>query len=679
MFPLRNKENGTMSFILRPTLLIAMTLMLITGCAGQKEYKSGIDLLQKQQFEQARSYLEQAVAADPDNEKYTEALADVKDKLIRQYIAESQDILAAASPMNEKALHDAETFLAKAQALDPSRDTIKRFSTRIASQRKVLLTQLEELYQQGQQNMGARKWEEAFDALSEIQTRYSGYKNTNELLTEVKGKGSQAYYKQALVTFQSRKFDGAIEFLRQALKLEPAHTPARKLLQKAENAELKQQYLEKAEVSIRSRDWDTALALYDQALSLDPDDQQLRAQMTTLRQNIKNLYERTIQTELRSGLLLKALEDYKKAEKFFYGDTLLYLELMRKIKMAADSLKKKGNIGAAWFWYDQAVKMNANDYESDFAMQELEEQILARVQKSLAIFDFKSPQAIAGAGVRITGELISYLSQHLTPDVRILERENLKTLVDEMALSQSGMVSEETTKKVGQLFGVDMAVMGSVSLFNVDSSVTRTQQSAAYSKQVMVPNPNYDPNWRQKMGKPTNAMGAIVYGMSAAMLQPDRPMIPEMRTFYAPYTVEHHLKTLNIAISYRIVDIETGLYMKTKTIKETKRYKDSTHPGVPQANLWADPLNIPSNGEILQMHTEKVMKKLGPDIVSNLQHLEKKYFKEGEDYQRRRQALLAAEKFVDAIFDERLKDSETQVTTDARNMLQQLFLNYRFR
>ncbi|MBT8490611.1 MAG: CsgG/HfaB family protein, partial [Deltaproteobacteria bacterium] len=269
--------------------------------------------------------------------------------------------------------------------------------------------------------------------------------------------------------------------------------------------------------------------------------------------------------------------------------------------------------------------------------------------------------------------------QQLTPDVRILERENLKTLVDEMALSQSGMVSEKTTKKVGQLFGVDMAVMGSVSLFNVDSSVTRTQQSAAYSKHVMVPNPNYDPNWRQKMGKPANAMGAIVYGMSAAMLQPDRSMIPEMRTFYAPYTVEHHRKNVNIAISYRIVDIETGLYMKTKTIKETKRYKDSTHPGVPQANLWADPLNIPGNGEILQLHTENVLKKLGPDIVSSLQHLEKKYFTEGENYQRRRQTLLAAEKFVDAIFDERLKDSDTQVTIDARNMLQQLFLNYRFR
>ena len=668
-----------MSHIIRPTLLVAMALMLIIGCAGQKEYKSGIDLLQKQQYEQARVYLEKAVAANPDEKKYTEALADVKDKLIRQYITESQDILTGASPTNKKAFQDAETLLAKAQVLDPSHQMIKRFSNRIASERKVLLTQLEKLYQQAQRNMRARKWEEAFDALSEIQTRYSGYKNTNELLTEVKDTGSKAYYKRALVTFQSRKFDGAIKLLWQALKLEPAYAPARKLLQRAENAELKQQYLEKARISVRSREWDTALELYEQALTLDPDDQQLRVQITKLLKNVKDLYERTIHTELRSGLLLKALEDYKKAEKYFYGDTALYLELMRKVKMTADSLKKKGNIGAAWFWYDQAIKMNPNDYESDFAMQKLEEQILARVQKSLAIFDFKSPQAIAGAGVRITGELISYLSQQLTPDVRILERENLKTLVDEMALSQSGMVSEETTKKVGQLFGVDMAVMGSVSLFNVDSAVTRTQRSAAYSKQVMVPNPNYDPNWRQKMGKPTNAMGAIVYGMSAAMLQPDRPMIPEMRTFYAPYTVEHHRKNVNIAISYRIVDIETGLYMKTKTIKETKRYKDSTHPGVPQANLWADPLNIPGNGEILQMHTEKVLKKLGPDIVSSLQHLEKKYFKEGENYQRRRQTLLAVEKFVDAIFDERLKNSETQVTTDARNMLQQLFLNYRFR
>ncbi|MBT8489777.1 MAG: tetratricopeptide repeat protein, partial [Deltaproteobacteria bacterium] len=398
MFPSRNKKNETMSHVIRPTLLIAIALMLIIGCAGQKEYKSGIGLMQKQQYEQARAYLEQAVAADPDEEKYTEALADVKDKLIRQYIIEGQDILAGASSMNEKALHNAETILARAQALDPSHQMIKRFSTRIASERKDLLTQLEDLYQQAYRNMRARKWEAAFDVLSKIQSRYSSYKNTDELLTEVKVKGSQAYYKQALVTFQSRKFDGAIKLLWQALKLESAYAPARKLLQRAENAELKQQYLEKARISVRSRDWDTALELYEQALTLDPDDQQLRLQITKLLQNVKDLYERTIQTELKSGLLLKALEDYKKAEKYFYGDTALYLELMQKIKMTADSLKKKGNIGAAWFWYDQAVKMNASDYESDFAMQELEEQILARVQKSLAIFDFKSPSTIAGAG-----------------------------------------------------------------------------------------------------------------------------------------------------------------------------------------------------------------------------------------------------------------------------------------
>ncbi|MBN2515839.1 MAG: tetratricopeptide repeat protein [Deltaproteobacteria bacterium] len=668
-----------MKHTIRPTLLTAMVLMLVIGCAGQKEYESGIDLMQKQQFEQALPYLEKAVTADPGKEKYTEALADVKDKLIRQYVTEGEDILTAASPMTDKGLQTAETFQAKAQALDSSHHMIERFSIRIASERKDLLTQLEGIYQQAYQNMRARKWEGAFDAFSEIQTRYTSYKNTDELLTEVKATGSEAYYKQALVTFQSRKFDDTIKLLWKALKLEPGYIPARELLQRAENAELKQQYLEKAQTSVRSRDWDTALDLYEQASALDPDDQQLQMQMTKLRQNVKDLYERTIQTELGSGLLLKALEDYKKAEKFFHGDTAMYLELMRTIKMTADSLKKKGNVGAAWFWYDQAVKMNASDFESDFAMQELEEQLLARAQKSLAIFDFKSPQTIEGAGVRITGELISYLSQNLTPDVRILERENLKTLVDEMALSQSGMVSEETTKKVGQLFGVDMAVMGSISLFNVDSSITRSQNTAAYNKQVTVPNPNYDPNWRQKVGQPNNAMGAIVYGMSAAILQPDRPMIEETRTFYTPYTVEHHKKVVNISISYRIVDIETGLFMKTKMIKETGQYRDDTHQGVPQGNIWADPLNIPSDVEILQMHSEKVMKKLGPDIVSTLQHLEQKYFKEGENYQRRRQILLAAEKFVDAIFDERLKNSETHVTKDARTMLQQLFLNYRFR
>jgi len=36
---------------------------------------------------------------------------------------------------------------------------------------------------------------------------------------------------------------------------------------------------------------------------------------------------------------------------------------------------------------------------------------------------------------------------------------------------------------------------------------------------------------------------------------------------------------VDVSISYRIIDIETGLYMKTKTIKEAGQYRDDNHQG----------------------------------------------------------------------------------------------------
>lgn len=92
----------------------------------------------------------------------------------------------------------------------------------------------------------------------------------------------------------------------------------------------------------------------------------------------------------------------------------------------------------------------------------------ARIDKPvrIAIFDFKNnnPQARArGYGETISEMFITAFARRATFEV--VERKQLRKLIDELYLDQSGVVDEETTKKLGKVLGVDIALAGGVSLF----------------------------------------------------------------------------------------------------------------------------------------------------------------------------------------------------------------------
>merc|ERR1711879_1006757 len=74
-------------------------------------------------------------------------------------------------------------------------------------------------------------------------------------------------------------------------------------------------------------------------------------------------------------------------------------------------------------------------------------------------------------GGLIAGKLISNLFNNATKDINILE---------EMKLGQIGVVSEDTAKEMGRLYGIDVAIMGSVLLFKVDETKSERAETVRY-------------------------------------------------------------------------------------------------------------------------------------------------------------------------------------------------------
>ena len=140
---------------------------------------------------------------------------------------------------------------------------------------------------------------------------------------------------------------------------------------------------------------------------------------------------------------------------------------------------------------------------------------------------------------------------------------------------------------------------------------------------------------------------------------------------------EQHKKIGFVQLSFRIVDVGTGENIQVKTIERKEVAEDEASAGLPEAKVKFDPLEIPTDTELLQRMTDEVVAELGREALKPLQNLEQTYFKAGENFLRRRNVIAAAESFVDAVFDEKLKRIQNSpLSQSANDHLQKIFSDY---
>jgi curli biogenesis system outer membrane secretion channel CsgG len=298
----------------------------------------------------------------------------------------------------------------------------------------------------------------------------------------------------------------------------------------------------------------------------------------------------------------------------------------------------------------------------------MEDRIKQRVQKSIAVFDFGSPSDNEDAGIIVANNLITFLFNNASGDIKILERENLKSILEEMKLGQIGVVSAASAKEMGRVYGIDVAIMGSVLLFKVDSSVSPGTKSVRYKVGTQIKDNIDYLNWKAKNPNPTEQQIAAA---PPAKIEVDQFAEKD-------YKVSNHKKVGFVQLSFRIVDVRTGENIQVRTVERKEIGEDATSAGLPEANVEFDPLEIPTDTELLQKMTDDVVAELGREALRPLQNLETTYFNEGEKYMRRRDQLGAAERFVDAIFDENLKRIQgSPLTQKAFENLDGIFLGYK--
>jgi hypothetical protein len=74
--------------------------------------------------------------------------------------------------------------------------------------------------------------------------------------------------------------------------------------------------------------------------------------------------------------------------------------------------------------------------------------------------------------------------------------------------------------------------------------------------------------------------------------------------------------------------------------------------------------------EVLDELTNAKIGEVGQSVLKNYQSLEVEYFNQGQMQQKRRNNELAIEKYMDAVFDEKLKGISTPITQKSLELIE---------
>ncbi len=628
---------------------VLSTMILFACASGKNHYNTAMQLHSAGKYTEAINYLKSAIDIEPKNSEYRQALGDIKESLISRYVTEARDALSGDSEITISAINKARASYEKAKEIDPNHNAVIDVKAQIDRRDTELLNDVKTLYRQTKTFIDGNEWIKAYFNLQQIQSRFPNYEDTFHLTSLTKDKGSDYYFKKAEDLFNQERFKECMTELRNALNLKPDHMESRKLMEQAKANDNMDYFVERAREAIKEKDWDKSVKAYERALEYTPGDSDLESAVALAKDHSRKAYIVRARRNLEQGYLLRAVNDFFTAKEYLkdpndYQIKSLRANLTSRISDVAEMFKERDAYGGAWYWYKKLKQVDPDHPEIFELTLAMEDRISQRVKKSIAVFDFESPSDTPDAGKIFANNLSNYLFNNASGDIKIMEREKLKSIVDEMKLGQTGMITEHT-KRMGDLYGIDVAIMGSVLKYHVEKSVSQSTKSVKYQVGTKIEDNIEFLNWKARNPDPSQK--------ELAEAPPAKVTIPEFVS--KSYNVANHKKVGFVELSFRIVDVSTGENIQVKTIERKLVAEDETSAGLEEANIAFDPLEIDTDTELLNKMTDEVVAELGREVLKPLQALEKQYYEAGEALLKRRNELEAIEKFVDAIMDEKLK------------------------
>jgi tetratricopeptide (TPR) repeat protein len=620
-------------------------------------------------WEGAVAYYKDALVREPNNKKYQEALRKAEQEAAKEHYQQALDIWSDTPRKDYRAVEKTMTSLDKGVALDPENPDIVEFHRQLASKKQELTTQAKRFYVLGVAALTQEQWLEAVTNFRKVKDIYPNYQDTEDKLATAVISGCKYFYKKGISAERYEDWKGALAAFGTVMEINPDYKNTRTLVAEVKKNDNPKYYLLRAEEMVSAKEWDRAVNFYATALTYVPGDPNIQSRLVKAKLQASRYYFDSANQHSKRNLLYRANQEYLKA--MGYSPSLSNSSSFKKsLNNQADKLfrrasryttdNKYGN-GLAWYWQLNQIKPQ---YPALLArIRKSEDIIKKRLKKYIAIFDFSSPSHNPDAGAIASSNLITYLFNNSSGDIRISERQNLQTILRKMNLKQRGIVGDmETARRVGRVSGIDIFIMGNVLLYKTERDESKASKVAKIQVGTQVKdNPKYL-LWKAKHPKPTKEQLASA-----------PPAVIEVPKYhYENYTVGRNRMRAVFHIYYKIIDSTKGEIIANDTIKRNKEVADSWNDGIPEANIPYNPLELPTESELLEQVTAEVVRDLALLVLEPFQSLQTNYFDEAEILMQRRQDEEAIEKYMDAIYDERIKGIESPIGKKSMEVIDQL-------
>ncbi len=664
---------------MRRYVLAALVLSALAGCQstgkGKKEFDVSQQLAAAGNYAEAIAYLQQAIAKEPDNKQYAAQLSNMRLKASQDLLGQAQAMLNAAS-VDINAIDKAESLVNEAKQFSPTLPAIGELEAKISTSRTALIDEVKEKYSEALALIDRQDWVRANLTLQQVQKLYPNFEASVPLASRIKTEGTRDYLLQAKKAFVNYEFEDAKLGARKASMLDPTNAIAKKMAADADSKNTPVFFKNLAAESVDIQNWSLVEFACDKVLAMSGDDQDCRTWKVTAVE--KQVDEKVLEGTrlLQQGYIARAVKLSIEIDEATGGAlppraAALRNAVVSRAEDIAIEYMDNGNYGVAWYMYELIGKLDPLMEGLFEKSRDVQDKIRERVIKSIAVFDFKSPSYNMDAGGLIAGKLISNLFNNASKDINILERENLKSILEEMKLGQIGVVSEDTAKEMGRLYGIDVAIMGSVLLFKVDQTRSESAETVRYQVGQEIQDNIDFLNW--KALNPNPKKDELQSAPQAKIMVP----------VYAEkeYTVTKAKKVGFIEISYRIVDVSTGQNVSVDTIRSRLVKEDEGNDGVKDANVPYDPLEIATDTEMLQLMADQVVEDLSRKVLQPLRNREVGYFEQGEEFLlRRKEPIAALEQFINAMFDEKVKSNiNSPISSKIDGYVEQIIDTYQFK
>ncbi len=650
---------------LRKRLIIILGAFFLCGCAVSESYKLGQEMAAAKRWEDAVSLYEKAVSESPDNQEFREALQKAKQESAKIIAEKAKASLASQPEPNIAQLERIAKEADRAAQLDPANKDIAAFSRGVKEKIGAQQDRLKDLYAQADGDMQKEDWLAAAVKLRQINKIMLNYEETARRLARVEQEGAKMLYQQGLTLAKQEDWKMAAQSFKAAMDVNPQYYDVAKLYQQAKERDSADYFLAEGAKAERSQNWDRAITMLEKALEYQTDNAELGTKLDALKLKAGKLYFAEAVKLANQGMLHKAMSRLEAARTYTpalaseptakdFNNKFCTLLMDRAAKYAEKELW-----GNAYVWLQKAESFNPNYPNLFQKLLEARDKINTRIRKSIAVFDFGAPSNHKDAGKIAANKLIAYLHKNASGDLRIIERENLQSILREMQLGQTGLVDIRTAQSMGKMRGIDTFIMGDVLQYSANyiDRPSNAQERVVVDEED-VPNPAFE-LWKMMHPKPNPEDLATAPAMT----------VKKPRYQLLSYRKGSATITSMIEVSYKLVDTSTGENIFTNNIAGKLIKDDKYSEGLSIANVAADPLELPTQEEVLDELTNAKVSEVGQSVLKQYQSLEVQYFNDGQLQEKRRNFELALEKYTDALFDEKLKGMTTPVSQKCQELI----------